>query len=371
MKKNRMLRMASALLILTLLTTSVIGGTFAKYVSTGSVSDTARVAKWGVEIKTSGTLYSNAYAVKSTEAGSNLPIAWVDNPAANAITVATATGTEGNIIAPGTESYKNGLSFGVSGKPEVAVKVTATIKAEDIFLAAGTYGILVPATVSDTESLKKVIAGNTDKVYGFKNDTYSKQTDSSTYDNGTEYYILTDKVTVDGNGYFPVKYKLAGSTEKTDTTATAIADEIIKKIDSTKTNDKKYTAEYTDVAATFPANTDLGATGTGNLALSGETITWAWPIETGDTDDATANNNLADTLLGDLMAMRAGKATTTDNTDDVDYVIVDIKTEAGTETITALDVKTDTDNYTVTKDTDVVANLNTKFDIILTVEQVD
>lgn len=57
MKKNRMLRMASALLILTLLTTSVIGGTFAKYVSEGSVSDTARVAKWGVEIKTSGTLY--------------------------------------------------------------------------------------------------------------------------------------------------------------------------------------------------------------------------------------------------------------------------------------------------------------------------
>ena len=47
MKKNRMLRLASALLILTLLTTSVIGGTFAKYVSTGSVSDTARVAKWG------------------------------------------------------------------------------------------------------------------------------------------------------------------------------------------------------------------------------------------------------------------------------------------------------------------------------------
>ena len=47
MKKNRMMRLASILLVCVLLTTSVISGTFAKYTSTASASDTARVAKWG------------------------------------------------------------------------------------------------------------------------------------------------------------------------------------------------------------------------------------------------------------------------------------------------------------------------------------
>jgi len=49
MKKNRMMRLASVLLIMTLLSTSVISGTFAKYVSTASGEDKARVAKWDIE----------------------------------------------------------------------------------------------------------------------------------------------------------------------------------------------------------------------------------------------------------------------------------------------------------------------------------
>ena len=46
MKKNKMMRMASALLVATLLSTSVIAGTFAKYTSTASGNDVATVAKW-------------------------------------------------------------------------------------------------------------------------------------------------------------------------------------------------------------------------------------------------------------------------------------------------------------------------------------
>lgn len=369
MKKNRMLRLASALLILTLLTTSVIGGTFAKYVSTGSVSDTARVAKWGVEIKTSGTLYSDAYAVaKENDDNSNLPAEWTNSESLNTISVAAGGDTNrDNIIAPGTKSYANGLSFGVSGKPEVAVTVEATIKAEDIFLAAGTYGVLVPATVSDDESLKKVMSDNTDKVYGFASSLYTKLNDSSSYNKDTKYYILTNKVEVTGNGYFPVKYKLDGNTTLTDTTATAIADEIIKKFDSSKANDKKYVANYSKVSKKFPANTDLGATGTGNLGLSGEIITWEWAYE----DASITNKDVMDTLLGDMIAAR-------DATGTPDYVIVDITTAtvdgATTETVTALNYSTD-DDYTVTKGTgdsaSVVANLRTSFEIELTVTQVD
>ena len=89
MKKNKALRAASALLVLTLLTTSIIGGTFAKYTSRGSVNDTARVAKWGVDITTSGALYSDAYAIAT---GDNLPATWTSaSPDATQITVAAET----------------------------------------------------------------------------------------------------------------------------------------------------------------------------------------------------------------------------------------------------------------------------------------
>ena len=46
MKKNRMMRVASALLVAVLLTTCAISGTFAKYVSTATGEDAARVAYW-------------------------------------------------------------------------------------------------------------------------------------------------------------------------------------------------------------------------------------------------------------------------------------------------------------------------------------
>ena len=47
MKKNKMMRLASCLLVAILLTTSVISGTFAKYTTSANSSDSARVAKWG------------------------------------------------------------------------------------------------------------------------------------------------------------------------------------------------------------------------------------------------------------------------------------------------------------------------------------
>lgn len=46
MRKNKMMRFASGLLVAVLLTTSIISGTFAKYTSSASGSDTATVAKW-------------------------------------------------------------------------------------------------------------------------------------------------------------------------------------------------------------------------------------------------------------------------------------------------------------------------------------
>lgn len=49
MRKNRIMRLASAMLVFTIVTTCAISGTFAKYTSTASGSDTATVAKWSFE----------------------------------------------------------------------------------------------------------------------------------------------------------------------------------------------------------------------------------------------------------------------------------------------------------------------------------
>ena len=47
MKTNKMMRVASVLLVAVLLTTCAISGTFAKYTTTYNSTDSARVAKWG------------------------------------------------------------------------------------------------------------------------------------------------------------------------------------------------------------------------------------------------------------------------------------------------------------------------------------
>lgn len=50
MKKNKMMRLAACLLVMVLLTTSMIAGTFAKYTSEAYGTNTARVAKWSFEV---------------------------------------------------------------------------------------------------------------------------------------------------------------------------------------------------------------------------------------------------------------------------------------------------------------------------------
>jgi len=130
-----MLRLASALLILTLLSTSVISGTFAKYVTSNSASDTARVAKFGVEIAASGTLFSKTY-VNAT--GGNTP------GTAN-LTVQAAE----NVVAPGTKSASSGLQIAVTGTPEVTTQLIFDLSSvKDVFLKANTYSD--PTTSGDT-----------------------------------------------------------------------------------------------------------------------------------------------------------------------------------------------------------------------------
>lgn len=107
MKKNKALRLASVLMMACLLTTCVISGTFAKYVTSKEGSDTAYVAKWGVTI-TPNAEFASEYATDDVS---------VVGTIANSVIK-----TDGNVVAPGTEGEM--MSIDLAGTPEVAVAVT-------------------------------------------------------------------------------------------------------------------------------------------------------------------------------------------------------------------------------------------------------
>ena len=51
MKKNIAMRLASGIMLASLLSTCVISGTFAKYTSSYTASDTATIAKWDIKFE--------------------------------------------------------------------------------------------------------------------------------------------------------------------------------------------------------------------------------------------------------------------------------------------------------------------------------
>lgn len=113
MKKNTMMRLAAVMLMCVLLTTSVVGGTFAKYVTSAESTDSARVAKWGVnvEVVVDGA-FAEEYAAKEG----------ADYASTITKTVVTSTTDKDNLVAPGTNGDLLKKAT-ISGTPEVAVNV--------------------------------------------------------------------------------------------------------------------------------------------------------------------------------------------------------------------------------------------------------
>ena len=110
MKKNKMMRLASGLLVAVLITTSTISGTFAKYTTSGEAEDEARVAKFGVTVTaTTEGMFAETYAGGEGE----------DTISVEADTKVVAPGTSGSLAA-----------FEITGDPEVDVKVTYTATAD-------------------------------------------------------------------------------------------------------------------------------------------------------------------------------------------------------------------------------------------------
>ena len=130
MKKNKMLRIASVLLVAALISTCAISGTFAKYVTKAVGEDSARVAKWGVLVTLDGDVFKSEYDADDE----------TYNPAfddsESEVTVQSLV--VDNLVAPGTTN--EGLTATLTGTPEVAVRYT--LELSDIVvpvLKAGTY----------------------------------------------------------------------------------------------------------------------------------------------------------------------------------------------------------------------------------------
>ena len=131
MKKNKMMRLASFLLIAVLLSTSVISGTFAKYTTYDEDSTSARVAKWGFEATANSIVLDDLFDDVYTHTS-------------NGDTVKTGNGDE--LVAPGTTSFVtfkfeyDTTSNGISA-PEVAynftVKATTNLTQDQYALLDG------------------------------------------------------------------------------------------------------------------------------------------------------------------------------------------------------------------------------------------
>ena len=230
MTSSKTFRIAGILLIAVMLTMSIVSGTFAKYVTSGSVGDSARVAKFGVTIETDGELFANTY-IDAT--GGNTP------KGSGTLTVQSTD----KVLAPGTKSSAEGMSFSVTGTPEVAVKVKVEIDKEhasDVWLG---IGISIPDLTND---------------------------DGNTFTNSTPYY--------------PIKYTLWNSKNgyEWDSVSTGNLETIITYLETNMNGTTVYEAGQ-DLSQVF-----------GSYKL-----TWEWAY---GLDDGVSDTDRLDVVLGNLAA---------------------------------------------------------------------
>ena len=149
MKKNKFLKIASGLLMLVLITCCAVSGTFAKYVTEGEATDTARVAEWGVIVTVTG---NDAFGEK-----------YNDKIDASGTKVVSNTSGE-NVVAPGTNGTLG--SYTITGTPEVRVEVEVALA-----ITLTGWEIMVDTDADGVDDASKfycplVISDGTNKVDG-------------------------------------------------------------------------------------------------------------------------------------------------------------------------------------------------------------
>ena len=104
-RKGLFVRLAVLLVLACIFTACYVGGTMAKYVTSGNSTDSASVAKWGVTVSGTADTFKETYAKDDSS-----------------FTLATDTVVStGKVVAPGTSGSM--AAFTISGTPEVAVNV--------------------------------------------------------------------------------------------------------------------------------------------------------------------------------------------------------------------------------------------------------
>lgn len=156
------MRLASVLLVLTLLTTCMTAGTFAKYVTSAEGSGTARVAKFGVDVSVNaGDVFGQNYANK--DAGNGVV---ADK---NGATVSA----KDMVVAPGTQGS---MTFSITGTPETAVTLNISLDdkespmMKEVMLKAGTYKDMTTDTEVELDAdyypVKWTLKDSNQKVVG-------------------------------------------------------------------------------------------------------------------------------------------------------------------------------------------------------------
>lgn len=130
--KNKMMRAAAIMMALVLVTSCFVGGTFAKYVASGESTNTARVAKWGVEVDVdSSGSFQTDYKVDYPAGTED------DDKYTFTYSVSSEDATRrSNVVAPGTCGK---IEFSITGKPETAVEIKFDFDIQkDVVIPAGT-----------------------------------------------------------------------------------------------------------------------------------------------------------------------------------------------------------------------------------------
>ena len=225
MKKNRMMRLASVLLIAVLISTSAISGTYAKYVTTASGSDTARVAKWGVAIEVDGALFAQTY---KNVANQNTP----GGEDATVLTVVSSS--KDKLVAPGTKN-EEGITFAITGKPEVDVNIDIDIdnaSLKDVYLKKDTYKNYTTANDSEDSfelannyhpllfTLKDgtgAVVNNLENVNILTIEDYLENTLSKNYDANTDLATIVNDGNTDGKYRLTWKWDFENGLDEADT----------------------------------------------------------------------------------------------------------------------------------------------------------
>ena len=215
--KGRLARITVIIAAIAIMTTSLAVGTFAKYATGDNTSDTARVAKWGVtvDINVGDGMFAQSYD-------------------------GTVVASESvNVVAPGTKN-DTGVTFTITGKPEVRSKVLITITDKD---------------------------GNNPK----------------------DVFLHLDGKTT----YYPVKFTLVQTSSASgilpDYDQNVVGEDGILVKDGTLADVQAVLTAYSGTE--YAPNTDLAAS---------FKLTWKWDF--GNDDDTISGNDIYDTALGDLAA---------------------------------------------------------------------